>query len=91
MVIQEHSGSFAKKCLILTKEGFLMPDASKLYIGTLIEQKLPVIVKYLAHWQRMAFVLRLIHALLGVMAIIFSLLAAAQIGSIADEYAKVFG
>jgi len=68
-----------------------MPDASKLYIGTLIEQKLPVIVKYLAHWQRMAFVLRLIHALLGVMAIIFSLLAAAQIGSIADEYAKVFG
>ena len=38
----------------------------------------------------MAFGLRFIHALLGVSAIIFSLLAAAQIGSVMDEHAKLF-
>jgi hypothetical protein len=37
----------------------------------------------------MAFGLRFIHALLGVSVTIFSLLAAAQIGSIPDENAKI--
>ena len=62
----------------------------KLYKGTRIEANFPELLKYLARWELMAFGLRFIHALLGVMATIFSLLAAAQIGSIADEYAKVF-
>lgn len=67
-----------------------MPSPLNLYKDTPIMQKLPVIVVNLNHWQRMAFGLRFVHALLGTMAIIFSLLAAAQIGSIADEYAKIF-
>jgi len=61
-----------------------------LYKDTRIQSKLPVILKYLVLWERMARGLRFIHVGLGVSATFFSLLAAAQIGSIQDEYAKVF-
>ena len=67
-----------------------MPRASKPYKGKPVDEKFPEILSYLSQWQLMAFGLRFIHALLGVMAIVFSLLAAAQIGSIVDEYAKIF-
>jgi Flp pilus assembly pilin Flp len=67
-----------------------VPDASKLYMGTRIQMELPEIFAYLAFWERLARILRLIHVLLGTSATFFSLLAAAQIGSIQDEYAKLF-
>jgi Flp pilus assembly pilin Flp len=61
-----------------------------LYKDTRIQLKLPVILKYLVQWERISRALRLVHVMLGVSATFFSLLAAAQIGSIQDEYAKIF-
>lgn len=67
-----------------------LPDSSELYKDTRIQRELPVILRYLVQWEHMARDLRLVHVMLGVSATFFSLLAAAQIGSIQDEYAKVF-
>lgn len=61
-----------------------------MYKDTRIEKQLPYILEYLERWELVATVLRIIHLLLGTLAIFFSLLAAAQIGSIQDEYAKIF-
>jgi hypothetical protein len=69
---------------------FGLPNSSKLYKDTRIESKLPVILEYLTHWERMSRDLRFIHVSLGTLATFFSLLAAAQIGFIQDEYAKLF-
>lgn len=62
----------------------------KLYQNKPIAQDLPDILVYLKIWHRMAIFLRLSHILLGITATFFSLLAAAQIGSVANEQAKIF-
>jgi hypothetical protein len=49
-----------------------------------------LILEYLGRWDLWATVLRITHVLLGTLGIFFSLLAASQIGSIQDEYAKIF-
>src|SRR4249919_2063546 len=67
-----------------------IPGSSTLYKDTRIQKELPVILRYLIQWEHMALYLRLIHVALGVSATFFSLLAAAQIGSIENEIAKIF-
>jgi len=67
-----------------------LPNSLELNKGKRIEKDLPDILIYLKHWQDLARTLRLVHLLLGISATFFSLLAASQIGSIADEYAKIF-
>jgi len=69
---------------------FNIPDSSTLYKDTRVEKELPVILRYLIQWEHMALYLRLTHVTLGVFAIFFSLFAAAQIGSIQNELAKIF-
>jgi hypothetical protein len=67
-----------------------IPDSSTLYENTRIEKELPVILRYLIQWEHMALYLRLIHISLGVSATFFSILAAAQIGSIHNELVRIF-
>jgi hypothetical protein len=67
-----------------------LPNSMELNKGKRIEKELPDILIYLNHWQNLARILRTLHVLLGVSATFFSLLAASQIGSIQDEYAKIF-
>ena len=65
-------------------------EVYKLYQNKRIAKDLPDILFYLNLWHRMAIFLRLSHILLGIAATFFSLLAPAQIGSVANEQAKIF-
>jgi hypothetical protein len=71
---------------------FGIPDSSKIYENSPVNKdpELQVILQYLIQWEHMAFYLRFTHIALGVFATFFSLLAAAQIGSIQDELIKIF-
>jgi hypothetical protein len=60
-----------------------------MYKDTRIDKELPQILEFLERWELVATVLRIIHLILGTLAVFFSLLAASQIGSIQDEYAKI--
>jgi hypothetical protein len=64
--------------------------AKELYAGIKVDKELPFVLYYLDRWELVATILRLIYLTLGVVAIFFSLLAAVQIGSIQDAYAKIF-
>jgi hypothetical protein len=65
-------------------------DVTEIYQDKPIATDLPQMLDFLKQWNSMAITLRVIHVLLGISATFFSLLAAAQIGSIEDVYVKIF-
>jgi uncharacterized membrane protein len=69
-----------------------IPDSSEIYNNSPVsnDPQLRVILQYLIQWEHMALYLRGIHIALGVFATFFSLLAAAQIGSMQNDLVKIF-
>jgi hypothetical protein len=65
-------------------------NVKSVYKGTKIEKEVPHILFFLNRWEFMSAILRVIYILLGISSVFFSLLAAVQIGSIQEEYAKIF-
>jgi Na+-transporting NADH:ubiquinone oxidoreductase subunit NqrB len=67
-----------------------LKDITEQYRKQPIGEKLPDILDYLKLWHKMALFLRLVHIFLGILATFFSLLAAAQIGFVDNEQARIF-
>lgn len=71
-------------------QNWLRRSRHSIYENTPIAQKQPYVLCYLQQWEWMSRYLRIVHVGLGLSATFFSLLAAAQIGSISDVYIMVF-
>jgi hypothetical protein len=68
-----------------------IPDATNTYKGSRVDKEIPEMLTYLQLWGSNTTKLWIVHITLGVIATFFSLLTAAEIGHIDDQYTRIFG